>query len=172
MPKSGLDITIDDREVYDMINTLIRRIDNPQPLLKTIGRYIRALTKQMFVGKRPDTSTVRGEKWDKLAESTLNNKKQLRAKGLMIGNPARPLVRTGKLKDDLLSERAIKIKGKGLEYGTERKSNKGFPYPGIHQIGGKNLPARRWLFLTKSELNQIAHSTKDFILGKLNELRA
>jgi phage gpG-like protein len=170
--KSALDVTIDDREVYAMIERLIKRIDNPAPLLQTVGRYIRVLTKKMFTGARPDTQGVRGEKWDKLAESTLAHKKQLRAKGQSIGNPARPLVRTGMLKDDLLSKRAIKIKGKGLEYGTDRKSNMGFPSPAIHQVGGRILPARRWLFLRREELMQIAQTTREYLMGMLKELRA
>jgi phage gpG-like protein len=161
----GLSITIDDQETYRMIEKLIRKIDDPKPLLQVIGRYIRAQTKKMFVGRRPDTGGVRGEKWQKLANSTIRKKLAMKKNGGVAGNARRPLVETGMLKDDLLSNRSIKIKNKGLEYGTDRRSNKGFPYPGIHQTGGNNLPQRRWLFLTKDELMQIAVTTRDWLKG-------
>lgn len=168
MAKSSLDITIDNKETFAMIEGLIRKVENPESLLKLIGRYIRVLTSKMFAsGSRPDHSAVRGEKWPELKESTIFKKRNLKKRGLLVGNsPYKPLVETGRLRDDLISDHSIKIDKHGLEYGTNLKSKKGFPYPAIHQTGGKNVPQRRWLFLNDDELNQIASMTKEWLEGK------
>jgi phage gpG-like protein len=160
-------VTIDNKETFEMIENLIRKLDKPEPLLKIIGQYLRSLTAKMFSGARPDAGGVRGEKWPPLKTSTIQRKlaSAKRGLGIQIGNARRPLVATGTLKDSLLSDSAIKVSGKGLVYGTDVKSNKGFPYPGIHQLGGTNLPKRRWLFLNNAELTQIAYTTRDWIMG-------
>ena len=146
-----------------MIEKLIRKIDDPKPLLRIIGRFIRTQTAMMF-RRSPEIRPVRGVKWDDLKDSTIKKKKSLVKNGKAISGD-RAMIEKGYLRDDLLSNRAIKIKNKGLEYGTDRRSNKGFPYPGIHQTGGNNLPQRRWLFLTKDELMQIAVTTRDWLKG-------
>ncbi|MBU2177662.1 MAG: hypothetical protein KJ556_21430 [Gammaproteobacteria bacterium] len=169
MARSAIDVQFDDKDIYRLVNTLLKRIDNPQPLLKTVGRFIRKQTTKMFRGRRPDTGGVRGEKWPKLAESTIMQKAALKKRGKAI-EIHRPLVRTGALRTSLAASSALKIMRKGLEYGTDVKSKKGFSYPGFHQVGDSRVPARRWLFLNKEELNQIAHSTKQFLEGKLVEL--
>lgn len=167
MAKSGLDVTIDNRETLAMIEGLIRKIKNPESLLKDVGRYAQTETNKMFApGSRPDHSAVRGEKWPVLAESTIFKKRAMHKRGKLSGNaPDKPLVETGALRDDLASPRAIQVKGKGLIYGTDRRNKKGFLYPAMHQTGGINLPKRRWLFLNETNLNQICAMVKNFIEG-------
>lgn len=169
-------VTIEDREVHRMINGLIRKINNPKPLLINIGRYTRALTQKMLNDNqpRPDNISVRGKKWRKLAQSTIWEKRRLYRKGKSVALD-RPLVRTGRLRDSLNSERAIQIKGKGLIYGTNVRSRKGFYYPGFHQVGGRTrhgrVPARPFLFLQRSELHEIANMTRNYILDRMSRIR-
>jgi phage gpG-like protein len=167
MNKSGLDVTIDNRETFAMIENLIRKIERPEPLLQTVGKYIQTETNKMFAsGSRPDHSAVRGEKWPVLAESTIFKKRSMHKRGKLVGNsPDKPLVESGLLRDDLAAPRAIKIENGGLVYGTERRNKKGFLYPAMHQTGGKDLPKRRWLFLTETDLNQICNTVKQWIDG-------
>ena len=160
-------VTIDNKETFEMIEGLIRKLEKPEPLLRIIGNYLRSLTAKMFSGARPDTGGVRGEKWQPLAMNTIQRKlsSAKRGLGMQIGNARRPLIATGRLKESLLSASSIKVSHDGLVYGTDVKSNNGFPYPGMHQLGGKNLPKRRFLFINVDELNQIAITTRDWILG-------
>lgn len=167
MAKSGFNVTIDNSETFAMIENLIRKIERPEPLLKDVGKYIQSETNKMFApGSRPDHGAVRGERWPVLAESTIFKKRAMHKRGKLVGNaPDKPLVESGALRDDLSSPRAIQVKNKGLIYGTERRNKKGFLYPAMHQIVGKNLPQRRWLFLNETNLNQICSMVKSFIEG-------
>ena len=162
MAQEFADVTIDDREVLAMLTEKISKLDNPKPMLTVAGRYIRALTAKMFKGKRPDVGGVRGEKWPKPKLKTIQQKK-----AMGVSAARRPLVRTAKLRKSLFASGSLKVRKKGLEYGTDVTNEKGFPYPAIHQIGSPktNLPQRRWLFLTKDELLQIAEIAKDYIEG-------
>lgn len=186
MADKGLSVTIDNQETYRMIEKLIRKIDRPEPLLKIVGKFIQAETKKMFMGKRPDTVGRRGVKWPKLAKSTIQRKlstksqterlvkrsdkltkKSFTKAGVgQVGAARRPLLASGKLKGSLLKKSAIKIKSKGLVYGTNVTNDDGYPYPAVHQTGGKNIPQRRWLFLTSKDLMQIATTTRDWLMNK------
>lgn len=173
------DVRFDDREVKKLIDKLSIRVKKPKPLFETIGRYVMSATMLMFRGKRPDTGGVRGVKWDKLAQSTLKNKAAAKARGKAI-EIDRPLVRTGKLRDSLARKSALTVSDRGLTYGTNVKSDGNFPYPGMHNVGsnnaGKNknikIPARRWLFLTKSDLQQILFTTKEWLEGRRIKMKA
>jgi len=164
MDDKMFDITVDDRQVQKMIGNLLNKVERPKPLMSKIERYVNAITFQMFDGKRPDTSGVRGVKWKKLAPSTIKQKKALAKRGGLASGtaPRRPLVRTGKMRDSL---KVLKRSDRGFEYGTRLKSKKGFPYPGVHNAGGKNgrPPQRPWIFLTRDDFAQIASMTVDFL---------
>jgi len=167
----GLTITVEQKDVDRMLNRLIKKLDNPKPLLKELSRYVRALTMKMFVGRRPDNTMVRGVKWDRLKDSTLKQKRALVKRGKAVASD-RPLVRTGKMRGSLKSDSAIKMQKNGFTYGTDVRSEKGFPYPGLHNKGDGKIPKRKWLFLTMDELNQMAHATKQYLDGTLVKLRA
>ena len=159
-------VTIDNAETFNMIEGLIKKLEKPEPLLKVVGGYVQSETIKMFNGPRPDTTAVRGVKWPKLKESTIFKKRAMFKNGKITGgNPNRPLIESGLLRDDLMSSRAIKIQNKGLIYGTNQRNKKGFLYPAVHQTGTKvgHIPQRRWLFLNETNLNQIANMTKEYI---------
>lgn len=171
-------IMIDNEKVFELIEGLIKKMEKPEPLLVFIGKYIQAQTKKMFVTGRPDHHPVRGISWLPLDRTTIL--KKFRRKGgfstskssKVIGASlfSRPLVDTGLLRDDLMAPRAIKVKNKGLEYGTNRRNNKGFAYPAIHQTGGgrnkMHPPMRKWLFLNEFELFQIGKSVVAWLENK------
>ncbi len=167
IPVDKATVTIDNTETLAMIEGLIRKIEKPEPLLKVIGKYIQAETKKMFVGKRPDTSGVRGVKWPKLAKSTIQKKISNKVSGLgnQVGAARRPLVASGLMKADLLNPRSIEINKNGLRYGTDMVNVYGFPYPSVHQTVTDLIPQRRFLFVNETDLNQICNTVKQWLEG-------
>jgi phage gpG-like protein len=161
-----INVTVDNQEVLQMIENKLRLLNKPEPLLQNFGRYSRAVTFQMFNGQRPDTAPVRGESWNPLDIKTVARKRSLMSKGEAIASD-RPLVLTGELRDSLTSDKAIKIHAKGMEYGTDVTSKSGFPYPGVHQVGSGDIPQRRFLFWTDTDLQQMLRMALDFIENKL-----
>lgn len=157
---------VEDKGVQKMISEMLNRLENPRPLLGTVGKYTQEQTQKMFVRTRPDNTIVRGKRWKKLKTATIFRKRQLRAQGKAVKSD-RPLVRTGKLRNSLLSKRAFKFVNKGLIYGTQARNDKVFLYPAVHQAGSRSakIPARKYLFLTRMELLQIAEITKNYTLG-------
>lgn len=168
---SGLSVTIDNRETFELIERKLRLLNNPAPLLLSIGRYMRALTLQIMRDRRADNAPVRGESWPKLSERTMMAKRAMQKRGLAV-NANRPLVLSGKMVNSLKNDSAIKISRNGIAYGTDVKSEKGFPYPGFHQVGDDKVPARRWLFLTTTELRQILQMSIDYIHKNLKAFRS
>ena len=168
---NGLSVTVDNTALLRDIETKLKVLNNPYPLLKNFGRYSKAVTFQMFSGVRPDTTGVRGEKWNPLKIETIAQKRNLMSKGEAIAAD-RPLVRTGELMESLMKDGSVKIRGKGMEYGTDVKSKKGFPYPGVHQVGSEPIPQRRFLFWTDTDLQQMLKMSIDFIEGKLRDFAA
>lgn len=150
-------ISIETKEVEKMISTLLKRVERPKPLMENLYKWINSLTKKMFTGKRPDNNTVRGVKWPKLAEKTVNRKKQLVKQGKAIAT--RPMVQTGKLRDSL---KKITETEKGFVYGTNLTTTSGFKYPGFH-----NSTRFPFLFVKKNEFAQIQKMAVDFLNGKL-----
>lgn len=164
-----MNVTIDDRETLAVIERKILLLQNPEPLLRHIGRFSRALTMKIMRERRADRAPVRGEKWEPLAESTLMAKRAAQKRGKAV-NANRPLVATGKMQNDAASDSAIKISKNGMEYGIDTRSKKGFPYPGFHQIGNEKVPARRWLFWNKDEIQSILQMSIDHIDGLLKQV--
>lgn len=158
----GISIEFETKEVESMIKGLLRKVNNPDKLMKLFKRWIHAQTMKMFRGRRPDKGMIRGAKWPKLKESTVKQKKALVKRGKAIV-AARPMVRTGKTRDSL---KVLESNKKGFVYGT-RVKEKGFAYPG-HWNKGK-FP---WLFLNKQDYAQMAKATTDFLKGKLKNFKA
>lgn len=159
----GVTITFEKREAEAMIQRMLSRVQHPKKMVTTWERYVAAVTNQMFHGRRPDTSAVREVKWPKLARSTIEQKAALRKRGLAI-EIQRPLVRTGEMRDSL---KVLKETEKGFVYGTRVRSKKGFPYPGLHNVGGGNVPQRKWLFLNNTDWRQIVQIAIDFLKDEL-----
>jgi phage gpG-like protein len=155
----GLRIKFEDSDVEKMLNNMLTKVKDSKPIIDTCSRYVNAVTKQMFIGKRPDNIAVRGVKWEPLSPKTIEQKKKVNAR-----NAKRPLVRTGDMRDSL----KVITKGKqGFTYGTNKKSPKGFNYPGFHQVGNAKVPARLWLFLTREDLGNMIQIALDHIRGLL-----
>ena len=159
----GLDITFDTRVLERKLNHTLKVVQHPRKLMKALQGYVNAVTFQMFRGRRPDTSGVRGVKWPKLKESTIFAKRALRKRGKAIESD-RPLVRTGKLRDSL---KVLSQAEKGFVYGTKAKSNKGYPYPSVHNKGGKRVPQRKWLFFNNIDFEQMTKMTVDYLKEKM-----
>ena len=161
----GLSITYDSTEHDKLIAKLLARVQRPKRLINAIARYTNAITMQMFRGRRADTVGKRGQKWPKLAKSTIEQKRALKRKGRAI-QVHRPLVRTGKLRDSL---KVIERKEKGFVYGTRARSAKGALYGGIHNKGGKRgrPPQRKWLFFTRHDTRQMVKMIVDYLENKL-----
>ena len=156
----ALSLSIETKEVTDMINGLLNKLENPRPLLKKIQAMIHALTGMMFKGRRADKTAVRGVKWPKLAKSTINRKKQMARKGKLHGGatPSRAMIEQGTLRD---KRKVLEEKRNGFIYGSPTKSKKGFSYPGFHNAG--RFP---WLFLRNPvDYVQLGIMTKDYIDG-------
>lgn len=153
----GLTVQFETKEVEKLIQGLLDKVQRPKPLLKQISRYIHAMTMKMFRGRRPDNFAVREIHWPHLKESTIKAKKAKIKRGVSIAT--RPMVDTGAGRDSI---GILKEEPKGFLYGTNIKSNKGFPYMGFHNVG--RFP---WLFLTKKDYAQIQKMTIDFLKGVL-----
>ncbi len=62
-----IEITIDDRQVLDVLGQLTQRLGSPGPALKAIGETLTDSTKQRFAASRaPDGST-----WEKNTDTTM-----------------------------------------------------------------------------------------------------
>jgi len=166
-----LNVTVDNTAALAGIEQRLRKLRDPDPVLWNIGRFSRALTFQMFNGRRPDTTVVRGEKWNPLKITTLAQKRALLKKGQALVAD-RPLVRSGKLRDSLMSDRSIQVRSKGMSYGTDVRDARGYPYPAIHQTGSGYVPKRRFLFWTDADLQQILKMAIDHIENKLLDFNA
>ena len=160
----GITVEFKDAEVQKLLNKLIKRIDKPGKLLKQIEKYVHAVTRLMLTsGKpRPDTKAVRGVKWAKLKPATIAQKAALKKSGKAI-EIHRPLVRTGKMRAGL---KVQKRSQQGFTYGTKVRSKSGFPYPGAHQAGGRNLPQRKFVFLTRKDLRQMIYMAVNYLKGR------
>lgn len=155
----GISIEFETKEVESMIKGLLKKVHNPEKLMRTFKRWIHVQT-MLMLGEgmpRPDKGMVRGVKWPKLKESTVKQKKALVKRGKAIV-AERPMVRTGDFRDSL---KVLESNKKGFVYGTRIKKN-GFAYPGHHNKG--NFP---WLFLNKQDYAQMAKATTDYLKGKL-----
>jgi len=155
-------MTVDSEQVERLISWLLVNVQNPKPLLRKVEKYVGAVTKQMFAGRRPDIREQRGQLWERLSPNTIKQKAALRARGAAIAIH-RPLVRTGKARDSL---RVLRRSERGFVYGTDVRNEKGFPYMTAHQTGTPTIPQRLSIFLTKHDLRQIVKMTIDHLRPK------
>ena len=154
-----------DNAVYE-IEKLLRKVHNPNKLLKSIQKYINYVTRKMFTDKRADTAGgKRGVQWKKLEPKTIDRKISALKNGKLTGtgNPRRAMIFSGNLK---FSHKVLRNFKRGFVYGTLIKSKKGFNYDGYHN--DFNFP---WLFLTQKDMIQMSTMIKDFLQGKLNRLK-
>ena len=160
----GLSIDIETKEVEVMLSRLLKKVEKPKELMKTLERVVMALTKNMFTATpRPDTKGRRSVKWPKLKQSTINAKKA-RVKGGKSLVAARPMVDTGALRDSI---KVLDRNNKGFVIGTKEKSDKNFNYPGFHNKG--RFPM---FFLSKQDFTMFQQATVDFLNGVLKNFKS
>lgn len=157
----GLSIEMETKEVEKMVSRLLKKVKRPTKLLLTLERIVNAVTKKMFRGRRPDNNVVRGQRWPKLKEETIKQKRAKVKRGKAIAT--RPMVETGALRDSL---KVIDRSSRGFSYGTNKRSKKGFPYP-AHQ--NQRFP---WLFLRKQDYLQFEKATVDFLKDSLKNFKS
>ena len=158
----GFTISFEDEQVERLIIRLLRKVKSPKKLMDQVKRYVHAVTMQMYRGERPDTKAKRGQTWAKLKPETIRQKAALKRRGKAI-EIHRPLVRTGKARDSL---KVLQDNPKGFIYGTKIRSNKGFPYMGVHQKGDSKNPQRKSIFLNRHDLRQVVKMTIDYLKDK------
>jgi len=159
---NGLTVSIETKEVEDMLKELLKKVQRPKKLMFNIQRYVGAITTKMFHGRRPDSSAVRGVIWPKLLESTVQAKKAKIKRGKAIAT--RPMVETGEGRDSL---KILESKENGFVYGTKIKTKKGFAYMAFHNHG--RFP---FLFLKKEDFIVIQRMTIDFLNEKLSTFKS
>jgi phage gpG-like protein len=170
MSQPILSIQFETKELEAKLVSLLKFVRTPKNLMTLLQRFIHALTMKMFNGPRPDKRSVRGVKWQPLAESTLWAKRESRKRGYSIAAD-RPLVRSGMMMDTL---KVLQKKERGFTYGTLWRSPKGYPYPAIHNLGGTvpgRPPQRMWLFISKFEYMQMVKMTVDLLRGYLKFIK-
>lgn len=157
----AIDVVFETKEVEKMIEQQLSQVKKPRELILAISKWIDYMTKKFFFGRRPDNVSVRGVRWPKLKQSTIDNKKNLVKRGKAIV-AERPMVSTGAFRDSI---KVLEKNKKGFLFGTRKKS-KGFNYPGYH-----NSTKFPWLFISKKEYDIISEMTVDFIKKQLRNFR-
>lgn len=95
-------------------------------------------------------------KWDRWSEGY---KKQLKRRS---NPPQNILADTGKLRNGLKPGNVQK-KGSGFIWFNDTKTKSGFPYAKAHDVGGKTLPQREFMWLSKAGLEGMAKSVLAFL---------
>ena len=148
MPDDFVEIKIDNKEVNERLLELAERGENLRPLMKNIAGILASSTEDNFREEgRPD-------KWQDLAEST---KKQRTKKRKW---PGQILQVEGKLAASVNTQYDddSAVIGSNLDYAR------------IHQLGGQagknhsvTIPARPYLKLTDSDMQEILHETQKYL---------
>lgn len=173
-------ITIDLSQLPAFLQAKVESIAkaNFSPALKVCRQLIVSDAKDAFQqGRDP----VDGSAWAPLKrprklkkQEIASAKKDLKA----IGKPTdqetvrwlakgkqKPLLDTGMMRASLTGNSAGHVEmitPTSLEVGTNLKSKKGFPYPVIHQEGGKHIPRRRFLGLSTKLIERITQVISDY----------
>ena len=144
----NMTVTIDDREVQDLLKRLARRMADMTPAFAEIGEIVMESVQRNFEEKRaPD-----GTKWAPLAASTLKRKRH--PGEILIGeNVLFPSIHPEAYKDSV----AV---GTNIIYGA------------IHQLGGfagrghaTKIPARPYLGVRDEDWPEIRAAIEDWIMG-------
>jgi len=129
---------------------IIKKESTANFILKGTGKY-ESLTPAYFKRKSmlaPGAPILTGAKPGKLLHGVLFSGGGIsgKLKESIIGNTDDSITRVGKL---------------SLDVGTKAKSQKGYPYPFVVQLGTKDgsTPSRPFLFLTKKMVDRIINTT-------------
>lgn len=168
-----IDVKADNSKVASVLDGLIERVSNPNPILKLIGQTLVESTQQRFArGEDPSGAPWADNTFTTLEfflqEHTSNFKKTggLSKQGAQRLAGKKPL--TGKTKELQTTITSQLSKGK-LEVGSP------LPYARMHQLGGttatnsmipnKDIPARPFLGLSSKDEGEIIELVSDYLLS-------
>jgi len=148
---SGVLLRVDDREVIELVEGVLRRAKDMTPAMEIIGETVKASVARNFeAGGRPSG-------WAPLSPVTLKKKPNDRilvVKGFAGG---------------LLGSVHYEAGRSMVEIGTDKK------YGAIHQLGGMagrgrkvRIPARPYLLVQDEDWGEIAAAVEDYYLGGNN----
>lgn len=148
MADEPIEIKIDNKAVNEKLLELAKRGENLRPLMKDIAGIFASSTEENF------KEEGRPNKWTKLADVTIENRKK------KDKWPGQILQVEGQL--------AASINTQYDENSAVIGSNE--PYAAIHQLGGKagknkkvSIPARPYLQLTDEDFKEILNSTQKYL---------
>jgi phage virion morphogenesis protein len=139
----NIEIRIDNKAVDDALLKVASKCEDLKPLMKNIAGIMADAVEENF------EQEGRPNKWQELAESTVQNRKKTKHW------PGRILQVEGQLATSITTkyDNESAVIGSNLEYAA------------IHQLGGQagkgnkvTIPARPYLKLTKNEQNEISES--------------
>lgn len=169
-----ISVTIDDREVIDLLTRLRDRAKDLTPTMQAIGLFYERRVIENFKNQ----SSPNGTPWKPLSAATLmmglgrkkgwNKSGGLSAKGKRYLQGKRILWESGDLEGSVHSQA-----GKtSVTIGTGGH----LPYPAIQQLGGKagrgrkvTIPAREYLALNRGTELELADRDRSTIIGLLQE---
>lgn len=133
-----MNVTIElngDKELDRLLEQIARRAKDMQPVMSEAGNYLKNIMEESFdSGRAPD-----GEVWSPLADSTLNQKH----KDGSMHSMGKLLYAEGTLFDSIDYDAT----SNDLIIGVNAYSDKGYPYPVVHQFGSEDgkIPARPFM---------------------------
>ena len=151
---AGVNLTVDDHELRDLFQELLRRMDDPRPALREVGEIVyESIQRNFEEGRAPD-----GTPWEPLAPST-----------------AREKASRGRNIDDILIDSRIlmgsihpEVHKDSVEWGTN------VVYAAVHQFGADftvisarrrvRIPARPYLGIRAEDWPEIAQALQHWIV--------
>lgn len=129
---------------------LMRKLDKPKPFFEEAKGLMARDVNEHFKKEEGEKG-----KWEPLDPKTLLGRR---------GTTAKILQDTGRLKQSVISS-GIATNDYAV-VGTNLESN-GFPYPVVHQMGGKNIPQRKFLWLSRKAGEKLQRTLTKYIDGVL-----
>ncbi len=152
-------LTIDDREMKQLLRSLSRKMSNMRPLMSELGEIaISSIEKNFEVGGRyssPESWRGGSRKWKPLAAPTI---KQRAKKGYW---PGKILQRVGQLAASI----SKKVSRDSVSVGTNKI------YAAIQQFGGKagrghkvTIPARPYIVIQDEDITEMKAAINNYLL--------
>jgi phage virion morphogenesis protein len=154
MPRYGAFVKVSAGKAIRGMTDYAKRLNNPQPALKRVGRYVTELSKQAF---REGADPTTNHPWAPLSPATIARRR---------GERAQILVDTGRLKKSVHSiitgKRSVAI-GTNVKYGAVHQFGGGIVTSG--RSGGSlfGVPARPFLGIDRRGENQIENIVARYI---------
>jgi len=152
-------LTIDDREMKQLLRSLSRKMRNMRPIMSELGEIaLSSIEKNIEVGGRysdPDSWRGGSRKWKPLSPATI---KQRARKGYW---PGKILQQAGQLAASI----SKKVSGDSVSIGTNKI------YAAIQQFGGKagrghkvTIPARPYIVIQDEDITEMKAAINSYLL--------